>query len=328
MMSVISYLVSEENLGANDAIIFGDVKQYLNKCFNGNGNILNELGFMESMNNFKKLKNAEIEFEDIYNQFEDNKQEFVYKEYLSQLNNKIIYNSNDLSLIGINTEENIKFVDLLEIANTHADNNNEKWSILSPSTETCGSPTETKVYHPRYCYPKGRVSDADVYLNQKFQDFKDLLELANKDDDSSSNGIRKILNDLDEKYRAFLTEETNTISFFKGKIKLLTNIVKKYDGESEEFFSFLNCKFIKDNTQVLLINLKNGIANDLYSVGIYLLMAAFSLAFGISFTILLIVLLNIDIDKNNNNNKQVTTNGEDIPEYPMNSEARTIKVKQ
>ena len=322
MISVISYLVSKDNLGSNDAIIFGDVKQYLNKCFNGNGEILNELGFMNSMDNFKKLKKAELEFEDIKKHFVDNQQEFVYKEYLSQLNKKVNYNSNDLRLIGINIDENINFVDLLESANEHPSYAGEHWSIESTSEEACGSSTELP-YHPKICYPLGRVSDSN--LDQKLVDFQNLLLLA--DSNSSNNGIRKIIVELEPVYSDFLTSETNTIDDFKAKIQLLTNIVKKYNGESEEMFSFLNCKFIKDNTQVLLENLKKGIANDLYSFGIYLLMAAFSLAFGISFTILLIVLLNIDFNDNKKNDKNVTTNSE-VPEYPTNSEGRALKLKQ
>ena len=325
MMSVISFLVSEENLDANnnDAIIFGDVKQYLNKCFNGNGNILDELGFMETMDNFQNLKHAELEFEEIENQFKDNQQKFVYKEYLSELNNKITFNSNDLSLIGINIEETINFVDLLGSANEL--NSYERWDIQAPQTQECeDSPSEVITYHPNKCYPYEKVSDPD--LKQKFKDFNDLLDLANNN--SLEKGIRKILGTLESLYIDFLNSEIISIQYFKRKIQLLTSLVKEYNGESEEIFSFLNCKFIKDNTQVLLATLKTGISNDLYSVGVYLLMAAFSLAFGISFTILLIVLLNIDIDNNSNKNKNVTTNGDDVPEFPMNSEGRVLKIKQ
>ena len=45
MISVVSYLVSKDNLGENsDTILLGDVKKYLNKCINSDGEILAELG--------------------------------------------------------------------------------------------------------------------------------------------------------------------------------------------------------------------------------------------------------------------------------------------
>ena len=58
LVNVISFLISEDNLGSDkDTIILGNVKQYLNKCFNDDGNILEELGFSTQMESFKKLKN-------------------------------------------------------------------------------------------------------------------------------------------------------------------------------------------------------------------------------------------------------------------------------
>lgn len=336
MTSVISYLASEENLGEdnNSTILFGDVKQYLNKCFNGDGNILAELGFnMENMKYFQTLKNSEIQFEDIEEQFNDNKLEFVYKEYLTELNDKINYKSNDLSLIEITTDANtspIKFTDLLNSLNQKAidSNQKEKWDITSTSTKTCGeSHSDLIIYHPKKCYPseKGWLSIADNNLNDKFEKFKELIDLAAET--NNNKGIKKILTDLNDKYEKFLNSEIETVKLFKEKIQLLTDIVKEYNGENEEMFSFMNCKFIKANTQIILSNLKNGISNEIYTVGIYLLMAAFSLAFGILFTILLIVLLNMDIDKNKQNRMNTTNNGEDIPEYPVDSEGRVLNLK-
>ena len=62
--------------------------------------------------------------------------------------------------------------------------------------------------------------------------------------------------------------------------------------------NFLNCNFVKDNVDVILFYLKNSFQNDLYEVGVYLLIAAFSMPFAISFTILLIMISNEDIQTN------------------------------
>ena len=60
----------------------------------------------------------------------------------------------------------------------------------------------------------------------------------------------------------------------------------------------MNCKFVKDNVDVILYYLKNSFENDMYEVGVYLLIAAFALPFGISFTILLIMISNDEIEGN------------------------------
>ena len=60
LVNVVSYLISEDNLGTNsDTIILGNVKQYLDKCFNGDGSILEELGFENSdIGKFESLKKS------------------------------------------------------------------------------------------------------------------------------------------------------------------------------------------------------------------------------------------------------------------------------
>ena len=60
----------------------------------------------------------------------------------------------------------------------------------------------------------------------------------------------------------------------------------------------MNCNYLKPDVQVILFYLKNSIGNDLYEVGVYLLIAAFSMPFAISFTILLIVITNEEVEKN------------------------------
>ena len=70
-------------------------------------------------------------------------------------------------------------------------------------------------------------------------------------------------------------------------------------------------------------------------IGIYLLMAAFSLAFAISFTILLTVILKTKFpeepknDKNNQNAQNAQkTEGNDVVEYPMNTSEGRFQSKR
>lgn len=354
MISVFAYLVSEENLGqTNETILFGDVKKYLNKCFNGDGDILSELGFnMDSMKNFPVLKNAELQLNDIEEEFKDKQEMFVYKEYLSELDKEVNYKSDDLSFVATSTNTNpfsYKLKDLLNSVNNKAKAQSikETWDISSTSTTTCiisnsasddGDTTVSKSYHPKNCWPTNRhwVRNIPSFTDEltKLNDFKELVELAG--DSTSNNGIKKILNGLGVDYKNFLNCEINTITIFKKAIQSITNITLEVSGEDEGIFSFINCKFINSNMQIILVNLKNAFGGDLYMIGIYLLMAAFSLAFAISFTILLTVILKTkfpeepknDKNKQNNQNNQ-KTDGNDVVEYPMNtSEGRFHSKKQ
>ena len=301
LVTVVSYLTSEHNLGqGKDTIILGNVKQYLNKCFNHDGKILDELGLKEDdMKSFEKLKDVKLQLVELKDQFNAILYKFVYSEYNEELEQRLRYSTSDLKLISTtNNTDIIKFEDLLKKFNNYSKVNskNEQWSLDSKSDNTCDEThTNEVIYHPSKCYPTDKtwaneVTDAE----EKLVIFKDLINLAGNVSDP--NGIKNISNNLRDKYHSFLTSENDTLSFYINKISKITDIAQNYTSEDDELFSFVNCKFVKDNVDVILYYLKNSFENDMYEVGVYLLIAAFAMPFGISFTILLIMISNQEIE--------------------------------
>ena len=66
LISVVSFLVSDKNLNQEEPIFFGQVKNYLSKCINGNGDISYDIfGDIDSMDNIDKLRNAANEINNI-----------------------------------------------------------------------------------------------------------------------------------------------------------------------------------------------------------------------------------------------------------------------
>ena len=315
LVNVISFLISEDNLGqGKDTIILGNVKQYLNKCFNSDGNILNELDFDAKMEFFEKLKQTQLQIEEIKNQFIDKRNKFVYNEYLEELNNRVEYNSPELKLISVNpgiTPPSYNFFDLIQKINEYADENNknENWDLTSTSNEVCssanpneGTHTTKIIYHPKNCYPlyKSWINDASLSdYKTKLDDIKNIIELAN--DESNVNSIKSLLNSLNTNYDNLLETEIDTLGNFATKMKEITDLVKDYTSENDELFSFMNCKFVRETVEVILFYLKNSFGNDIYEVGVYLLISAFSLPFAISFTLLLISISNEEIEVNREN---------------------------
>ena len=317
LVNVISFLISEDNLGSDkDTIILGNVKQYLNKCFNDDGNILEELGFSTQMESFKKIKETQLLIEEIKNQFNDKLNKFVYSEYLEELKERVNFNSEEFKLVSVNsgiTPSSYNFVSILEKINEYstAHGKNEKWSITSTTNNECSSSntdetghTNEIIYHPKKCYPtvKSWINGGDTSLTdykQKLNDMKTLIEDAN--DETNTNSIKSLLNGLNTDYTNFLNSEISSLEEFVDKMEKITDIVKDYTSEDDELFSFMNCKFVKSNVEVILFYLKNSFQNDVYEVGVYLLIAAFAMPFAISFTILLIVISNEEIEKNKEN---------------------------
>ena len=302
LVNVISFIISNDNLAQDkDTIILGGVKLYMNKCFNGDGNILTELGFDNvKMESFKNLKESKLKIEEIINQFNDKKNKFVYSEYLEEFQNRIDYNSPDLELVSTSSDDSYKFVDLLNTINTHANTNSKKenWLITSTSENICinPDPTDEIVYHPSKCYPTDKswvTSEISSDIITKLNNIRTIITAA-----SASTGIQTELDTLNMKYDAFLTAETENLQQYVNKMKKFTDIVEEYTSEDEEFFSYMNCNFMRANVEVIMHYLKNRFGNDFFEAGIYLLIAAFSMPFAISFTTLLIVISNGEIEKN------------------------------
>ena len=301
LVGVISFLISKDNLDpGKNTIILGNVKNYLNKCFNGDGNILNEIGFDSKMDKFKELKESKLRVEEIINQFKDKTNKFVYNEYLAEIDERINYNTLDLKLIG--NSDTISFSDLLTQLNTYADTNHkyENWFTTASSSPTgCITPGTTKVnYHPSKCFPTAiNWVQSDPGISDVYQNLIKIETVINDAKDEST-GIKSKLNQLNLDYTSFLDTEIANLQKYVDKMKSFTNIVEPYTSEDGEYFSYMNCNFLKTNAEVVLFYLKNRFGNDFFEVGVYLLIAAFSMPFAISFTILLIVISNEEIEKN------------------------------
>ena len=100
-------------------------------------------------------------------------------------------------------------------------------------------------------------------------------------------------------YKEYLKGYTNVLQFVQGQIGKIMNITRDYTQEGNAF-SFLNGKFIKTNLNIMLKYLENSLGNDLYTVGICLILVGCSLILSISSTILLDVIINLELKKNMN----------------------------
>ena len=271
MVNVVSYLTSKDNLEGDDTIILGDVKQYLNQCFNYNGKILTQLGLLDTeMDLFENLKKRQIELEELKSQFEDKNYKFVYNEFKYQLEQRKGYNSVDLELIPNGGGDNINFVSVLNDLNDYTDENdkNEEWDITTTtSPENCGSdpPHESKIiYHPSKCFPLSKTwisSSSDSTLT----DIKTkLTDIQNVIDHCDVEAILNNLGNSYSKYNTFLTSEIDTLGNYITEIEKFTSLAKPYTSEDDDLFSFMNCRFVKDNVDVILHYLKHSFQVFIY----------------------------------------------------------------
>ena len=351
-MSVISYIVSEDNLGKNgtggDNILvgsLGEAKGYLDTCVNGDGRIEEEIGLeKDQIDKFNDLYTAE----ETINQTRDNFTEMLdmatYKYYkgeaekrenlttspqLYKLNNNNLDITGTLDFSTILTEMNAKIADEPDVSKKQ-----ERWVTNSNSNNICGPLNDddstigsNKEFNPLKCSPYHRdwiQSSSNEEINRRAKILTDMLKSVNKDNDNSNaNKFLRVLQTLSEEYLEYLNQYIDTLDLFGGSIHKITGKLREYTSDDDGIFSFIKCSFIGTNLKIILKYLKTALGDNIKTVGICLIVAGCSLALSISITILMIVIINTGLKNNNENNQN-----EQIPEYPVNSSGRVIQYRQ
>ena len=348
MMTIISFLVSEDNLGDDkETILLDAAKDYLGVCINGNGEIEDKLGFnKDDLKSLDDIKEAQNKINYAINEFNSKLEMVTYTNTIKELEERKNLKSSDFSLLlddndnDDNNDNPLNLLVLLETINNgdEAKNNKEKWTLNCDSEQTCGagsaddgisSPHDQICFHPSKCLPLNRdwistsTNNGIKDIAQIISDMKSIIDTAYTSSTADSNGnyryYEKSLKDLGDYYKIFLEQYISSLKEFSKEIDRITNKLNQYTGNDAGVFSFINCKFIGKNIKVMLKYLKEAFGGDLYTIGICLILVGCSLALSISSTILLIVVINTDIE---NNKKK-----DNIPEYALNSGGRVIQYK-
>ena len=346
-MTVFSYLVSEDNLGEDkETILVGGAKDYLTTCINGNGNMENQFNFGDSIRDFNDIKDAENNIIYAKNEFRSRMTMVTYSMIDEELDKRKNFETNSLSLIrvgdGDGDVEILNFGALLGEINNDQKTKDQKetWDISCSSSYTCVSgtdpdhpdPIEHPVHEsviqpiclqPKNCNPKDRdwMDDLDITSDKNLIDRVDIINdmktivteaTSDTDDDSFYNKLEVV----HSSYNRFLTSYITALEAFQEEINKITGQLNQYTGRDGGIFSFINCKFVGTNMKIILKYLKESLGNDFYTVGVCLILVGCSLILAISSTILLIIIINVDIEKK----KELEKN----KGYEINNEGRVI----
>jgi len=344
-MSVISFLVSDDNLGKDkETILLSSVKNYLGVCINGNGNLENELEIDKSaMENLDDIKYAQSNITYAKNEFESKLQMVTYTNITEELRLRRDLKSYLFSLLPYEDNSNkdpLNLAVLLGSINAYAKEHfNEEWKFDCDSGKTCVSGSDTITddqlcFQPKSCLPSNRdwiespsaTQMHEGYSNiqenaQIITDMNTIMEKAftQSGDEEEPNYFYESIVDLGSKYESFLRQYITALTHFNDTIDSITSDLNKYTGDDAGIFSLVNCNFVSKNIKVMLKYLKEALGGDVYTIGVCLILVGCSLALSISFTILLIVVINADID---NNKKK-----DNAPEYALNSGGRVIQYR-
>ena len=362
MMSVLSFIMSEDNFNDRNPVILnklGDALQYLNCCINGDGDIASLLNISDSINSFNQIHNAQGTIERAIDNFTQIKGTHrAYDLIIEYYNKRINYidDPHNPNITAINLLHEDKFLVLYtlngflntKISNLDPSMGDERWTLDGDKQKICGTandPTYTSPveFHPSTCKPRDRdwIKNLNPSVGQTQKDIKnyadlisDVVDMIENLKDETPGKFKKTMESLLESYQGYLDSYIDGLKKFNETINSITSILDEYiGGESGQTFAFLNGLFIGKNLKIILKYLKYSLGEDLYTVGLCLIIVGFSLIFSISSTILTIVIINVDIDLKKEIVKQeeiaeIDTENEDLRARRISMSRRRSKSKR
>lgn len=304
LTSAVSYIVGEENLGkGEEAMLLGDAAEKLNICINKDGNINKEIKLNDNTDSLQTLKDLENQILTLEQQSVVLKdQKIAYNNFTRILGERASYSDINYNLID-NSGNKLNLKDKLAALNSATEDIKDKWEFSQNTQTTCptySSHTDFLYFNPYNCIPSQRYTSCESVCSSFStisNDVSGIVKAQNYANGGDSTSIKKVITELNGLYDTFLQTQIDGLGAFRSTIHRLTGIFENFVGTGDGFFSFLNCKFIGTNIKVLLKTLENSLGKDFYTVGVCLLLSGFSMAVGISFTILLMVIINSTVGK-------------------------------
>ena len=349
LMEVFSYIVSQENFDKGDNAIIvnelGEGSSILRECFVGSGDISAAFELNGVTQDFDVIKEKKNEIEGYIDQFEDLAMRFPsYNLLKSLLEDRTEFRSDTtLNLLAETTPDGVassfklnEIISLLdESIGSESDerwdqNDGDKEFKCEEGVSQTTTPINDKL-HPWTCEPLYR-NWVSISTNNNLKNYAKiatdiigLLKYANGTKGEDHDSYYDILEELQVKYKNYLNKYKETLYFFDDVIGRIINLLDDAIGDSGDTFSFLNGKFIKIDLKIILKYLKYSLGEDIYTVGVCLIIVGFSLIFSVSSTILLNVV--IDIVYENNKKSMNPLDPTQIPEYGANNDGRVVQYK-
>ena len=332
VISVLHYILSEQNLYSDEPVIFsmGEGTKYINTCMNGDGNLseafnfdistdsLNQLVFLrdgliesfkvfenytESINliGYKAMLNSyeRFYFQPLYstspNDFTNNNNLFNINYYIEKLNSYTIQSGSDNTCVYIKDKWSLRSTD------SDYPNKINTTDETSKLGENClmyiyDNWTEEKVqnrFNSKNLCDDSKVGDIIKYITM-FESFR------NKNNELIKN-INTINSDINQNIISLIKSINSTLNSCKEIIDPIYNIFNQIIGNSTNIFSILNCTFLSTDINVTFIELYQGLGKDIHKFGLLVYIISVFAGFGIWGILISMNLQNIVATKDNSN---------------------------
>lgn len=367
LTNVVKFISSTENLMSSNPVIFGhnSYTEYLDVCINGNGNIAVKLGLVEGLDQAENITEINDDTAKYINESKNETSPIVdaYLDYFEKLNEKFL----EIQYIENSTNSNFSIKDRINEINKYVSGSyantrecismiNETWDIIN----------KKEGYEYNNEYPPANINkhyllylyDEVFYKNNIFKNRYNefcptndaaAYETVNDASDKFGEFFKNIRENVFsekfyDKYRNYLKEFNNIFGkknkYLHNALELsyqpITNVENAYSeftSGSNSFSNLLNCKFVGNNTIILIDLLHTSLGLYLDAFGIITCLLSLFIFIGVVF--ILIIVKNTKLDDKNavsnmnieslnnilkgNDEKEATTKREKIRELmPIN----------
>ena len=328
LVKVITIIFGENNLySRNPILIKGDVSNYFNVCFHGDGDLANILGLTSNDSStlqFDELNSIIGDIVEVKKKVEQSDVVIkLFKENLEKRKKYIDVNIYDFNTtIWVNLDKLIyTFNDLIK------DQEYDVWTLNNTCPDVnyllvhCPADTETPVTRknvedepiPKEClnfeewkdnfelrYKSPPILILDMTYTTVLKAAKYYVNAVNNITDYIDNGLPiSTLTDkieiVEEAYNDAIQTELDALNIYNKTIFDITSVFNELNNGGDSLFSFLNCKFIGNNALIILKNLKDAFSGNVMRIGLTFVFASFGMLFSIIFTILEIIILNVSL---------------------------------
>lgn len=301
-VGVMQYVTGKDNLNkTSDALVIkGNGAEYLNICFNGNGDLQNVLdlntnnkdsatGDLSKLYDYKdQVDNVT---EELYTIKSWNSENSLIQKYEEYKNNLGYYENNNYKTLNETLKKLRYYTD--GTINSSVDFYH-LWVLNKNDCENgyeINEPSNVHQDYRKYCFIlKNDSQSLDFYdenLKNIFNNYtKFVSEYNNEIEVFMKNGINKYYQDLNDlKFKiidGFLSSSE--------MIDPIYNIYNKYLGEeNSDIFSILNCRFLKRDANIFFDILDKDLGKNSQFLGYLIIIACFGSALGFFFSLIVIL---------------------------------------
>ena len=292
LVSVMNFIISKDNLNANEPEIIGkiDKADYLIRCLHKDGDLATELDLQNKASSIQNLNDLKESLTNLKANYSGQTKSIYPTEYnglMEQYYTNNFYENNDQTKpYSVNTDLETINDELKDCAQKEVWGNETEVSSYDtvPTANACVNIYDIKNFDYSNRYDGICSANSDTIateLGNRLEKITDFFT-TNTQIKNLKDTEKNLMNSMDGIY-------INLNKAIDTSLKIISAITDKLNenvGEDGQLWGMINCKFMGEGLKVLLKNIHDGLGTRFVNLGSVLASMAFLEAFAIIFTLI------------------------------------------